>query len=105
MGLFLKSLVLSMALTTGSFVMAAEPEAYSEDFYEISKVEIQEVTPDPFGFSRSETVYSENLKSAKFNNPVENVGRVIAIGKEVVALGESVYQLVIKGKPRTRRYF
>jgi hypothetical protein len=101
MGLNIKILFLLLALISTTSVFA-DRTYDSEDFNRISSVEVEEVLVDPIGFTRYELMATENFKANKINNPIENIGRVIAIGKDVVALGETVYQLVIKGKPSTK---
>lgn len=95
----LKMLVMALALLAGSQSYAQKAHTYTDDFYEISSVTIEEVSIDVLGMERKEEIHTQHLKGAKYNNPVENLGRVIALGKDIVALGESVYQLVLKGKP------
>ena len=66
----------------------------------ISKVVTKEI-PQHFPSLRINVLPAENL----INDPVEGspdpdkTGKVIALAKDLVALGEDVYKLVIKGKP------
>lgn len=94
----LKGTVLALALLLSSLTAAANSEALvNPDLYKITEIQIEEVaSPDVV---EHESDYDASYKSMPFNTPIDNVGRVIAIGKDLVALGESVYQLVLKGKP------
>lgn len=96
MGLNLKGLFLLTTLLLSSLSYAGR--SYPKEYYQISSVEIEEVT----NFVEIGEPTS-NMKSGILgNNPIENIGRVIALGKDIVALGESVYQLVLKGKPSVK---
>lgn len=80
---------------------------YDDDFYRIGSVEIQEVQTDSFGHETYETIEEKSFNGRNGRNggildQIDAGGRVIAMGKDLVALGESIYQLVIKGKPNTK---
>lgn len=97
MGLNLKGLFLltTLLLSSLSYADRSRPDGY----YKISSVQIEEVTPNYVEIDDS----TSHLKGGILgNNPIENIGRVIALGKDLVALGESVYQLVLKGKPSVK---
>jgi hypothetical protein len=76
-----------------------------DDFFTVSKVRIRETNNLVLTDERLDRLY---LKSdfrvkdlPKNGNPptVDNAGKVISTAKDLVALGEDVYKLVIKGKP------
>jgi hypothetical protein len=93
---FLTILILASSLAQAQ----GEREAVSlvsPDFYQITEIKFEEVSS--FNEVEFEKDYDPYFKVKELNNPIENIGRVIAIGKDLVALGESVYQLVLKGKP------
>jgi hypothetical protein len=90
-----------MMTTTGLMASTIESE---KDFFTISRMEVKEVKKDIFGNELYEDV-SSSLKSSREENPqnpvdpTESAGKVIKVAKDLVALGEDVYKLVIKGKP------
>jgi hypothetical protein len=96
MGLNMKGLFLvtTLLLSSLSYADARDKKGY----YQIGSVEIEEVSNLVLADHES------HLKGGGIlgNNPIENIGRVIALGKDIVALGESVYQLVLKGKPSAK---
>jgi hypothetical protein len=102
MNLKLKGIALvSILILASSLTFAGEEDAADSlifpDPLKITEIKFEEVkSPDEAEF---EIDYDPYFKSALINNPIENIGRVIAIGKDLVALGESVYQLVLKGRP------
>lgn len=106
MSLSFKGLFLTSILTLCSAVQAETAPQYSDDYYKIGSVEIVEIpSSENPGRKYNDYNYRNNLDIRDFRDavgPGENVGRVIAIGRELVALGESVYQLVIKGRPTTK---
>lgn len=74
----------------------------------ISHVEVTEVASATLT-KEGQQIYGDQagvpLKLDQAIDPVERAGRIIAIGKDLVALGESVYQLVQHGKPsNTTKY-
>lgn len=99
MGLNMKGLFLVTTLLLSSLSYAEMSEmTQDKNYYKISSVEIEEVT----NYVEIDD-HTSHLKGGVLgNNPVENIGRVIALGKDLVALGESVYQLVLKGKPSVK---
>ena len=106
MSLSFKGLFLTSILTLCSAVQAESTPKYSDDYYKISSFEINEIqSSDNPGRKYNDYNYRNNMDIRDFQDavgPGENVGRVIAIGRELVALGESVYQLVVKGRPTTK---
>lgn len=108
MRLSFKGLFFTAILTMTSVSFADNSQKYKNDpdYFKIGSVEINEIKKDALN--------SQYLKYTEFNyyndfrdfrdmaNPGESVGRVIAIGRDLVALGESVYELVKKGRPTTK---
>ena len=72
---------------------------------EISRINVdvlnQEVR-ERLSFSDLEHMTIETPASSKGMVSVANVGQVIAVAKDLVALGESIYTLVQKGKPSNK---
>lgn len=96
-----KCIALSVLLLATS-LMAAPVE--SNDF-EIGSITITETTNlkhlknMSFEGEDPEPKPEEPKKPITFNEGAERVGKVIQLGKDLVALGEQVYDLVKKGKP------
>ncbi len=98
----LKSFVLGLALIGASSVYAdIESE---QKFQTIASMEIQEISMDVLGQNQIETLDYKQLAVGLPNergnvDPVEQAGKVITVSRDLVALGEDIYKLVIKGKP------
>ncbi len=107
MGLNLKGLVLVMALGgAATLVQAADTTGYSQEKYlTLKSMEVREISKDILGQNRIETISRKSLLVQGMPNvhgqvdPTERVGKVISVARDLVALGEDVYKLVIKGKP------
>lgn len=101
MGLKLKGLVLAIAL--GGATMA-HAEDVDQKYYTISKMTVSEITQDSLvGPEKIEDIYEKTLDVRQLpGDPVDRVGRVISIARDLVALGEDIYRLVIKGKPSNK---
>lgn len=67
-------------------------QSSEEDFLTITSSEVREVTDET------------NLKNFNYydTGPVGRVGKVIAVGRDLVALGQDIYNLVQKGKPTVK---
>lgn len=92
-------LIAVLALSTSVQVYASESNALKLDSIEVIEttnfVEARSLT----GEEGEDPKPEEPKKPITFNEGAERVGKVIQIGKDIVALGESVYELVKKGKP------
>ncbi len=101
----LRGLLLAWILGVISVAQAQVSE--SEDlFFTISKMTVSEVSTDIIGNEINEKIqdkdiFPQGLPSNGFLSPSQGVGDVISTTRDLVALGESVYNLVIKGKPNT----
>jgi len=89
-----KTLVLSLLAL--SFSAWGAPRYDDAKFYEISSVEVSEISHDVILDQEVQRTVSEKYLSG---SRIETAGKIIAIAKDLVALGESVYTLVSKGKP------
>lgn len=105
MGLNLKGLVLALALG-GVATARADGSVYeASKYYTINKAVLSEVSKDILGSDKITTIHERELKVAGLPNvygqvdPTEKVGKVISVARDLVALGEDIYRLVIKGKP------
>lgn len=93
----LKLVLAFVALTLGA---AARAQQNDPDYYTISSQTVQEVEVSPMGFEL--TKESDDNKLANWGgipDPIGDVGRVIYIARDLVALGEDVYRLIDKGRP------
>lgn len=102
-GLFALGLIMSISAHAS---LTAEQEL--ELNQTISKVEVKEIPAKAFTdkeiFALQEAFSTQKMVMDQVN-PLDQAGKVITMGKDLVALGESVYQLVIKGKPtNTTKY-
>jgi hypothetical protein len=84
-----KTILLTLILATN--VAFAAPRIPKE--HQVGKLEVVEITPE---FQKNYVVAPSILEPA---DPIEKIGKVIAIGKDIVALGEAIYELVKKGAP------
>lgn len=92
-----------------AFILAPTLKAYSldkseQDYLTLSRMEVREVFQDPMGFEVYKDLQKKSLDQIGQQapppvDPTEKTGKVIQIAKDLVALGEDVYKLVIKGKP------
>ena len=89
-----KTLVLSLLVL--SFSAWGAPQYDETKFYEISSVEVSEISHDVILDQEVQRTVSEKYLSG---SRIQSVGSVIAVAKDLVALGESLYTLVAKGKP------
>lgn len=106
MGLNLKGLVLAMALGGAATLVQANDTAYSQEKYlTLKSMEVREISKDILNQNRIETISRKSFLIQGMPNvhgqvdPTERVGKVISVARDLVALGEDIYKLVIKGKP------
>lgn len=96
----LKSLMLGLVITTTSVFAMTEGD---RKFNTIASMKVQEISRDILGQNQIETLYQKQLATGLPNggrvDPVEQAGKVITVSRDLVALGEDLYRLVIKGKP------
>lgn len=85
--------------------------AHDERYLTVSSMKVREVSRDILNQEVMNTLYSKNymvdgLPTPEGDpNPIAVAGQVIGIAKDLVALGEDIYKLVIKGKPtNTTKY-
>jgi hypothetical protein len=102
MGLNLIGLVLALAL--GGVTIAQAQEMHTDAKYlTITRMEVKEISGDILGVNKIETLYTKEIQGAPNSygmvDPTEKVGKVISVARDLVALGEDIYKLVIKGKP------
>lgn len=80
----------------------SEDKVMNDDYFAIKKVTIKEITstaPLKAEFNKELYVDQGPTDPVTQADPIERAGRVIQVAKDLVALGEDLYRLVIKGKP------
>ncbi|MFA5584319.1 MAG: hypothetical protein WDA09_08900 [Bacteriovoracaceae bacterium] len=106
----LKNFTLSLMLISTSAFATFDPELLSaaeKDYYTIAERTIREVTDDDSikDFVGPYAQANDVPSTIQQGNPIDQVGRVIGVARDLVALGEDLYRLVIKGKPsNTTKY-
>lgn len=102
MGLNLKGLVLAFTLIGASSVRAEIDVKYLT----IKKVKVHQVSKDVLNQEKIVLLSDKNIEPQglpyKGMVNVVSAGQVIAVARELVALGEDIYRLVIKGKPSVK---
>lgn len=99
MGLNLKVLTVLVILGFG------QAKAYEDiDYLTIKSVKVHEISTDVLNQEKQELIQLSHagpvgLPDKGAMRQGQSIGQVIAIGKELVALGESIYTLVNKGRP------
>lgn len=90
-----------LAILVFSSISAQALTQQDKDFYTIDRVEVKEITKDVFNQDVYKSVSQEAYTPDQVitPDPIEQTGRVITIARDLVALGEEVYNLVNKGKP------
>lgn len=102
MALNIKGLVLALVL--GGVSLSVQAEDVDRNYYTISKMKVSEVTRDTFVNPEViDTIYEKGLDVRQLpGDPVDKAGKVLSIARDLVALGEDIYRLVIKGKPSNK---
>ncbi len=86
-------------------------EQSQKNYLTINKWKVTEITNDSFESDIMTSIHDKNLKLKDISNlseqadPIGRAGRVIYVAKDLVALGEDVYRLVIKGKPTNQNSY
>ena len=75
----------------------------NQDYYKIAKIKTTPVSVEVLNQETIETIsekkiYADSLPILGNPSPIDP-GKVISVAKDLVALGEDIYKLVIKGKP------
>lgn len=97
-----KSLVLFSIFTLASSVSMA---GIKKDYFKVTNVKIKEVEYSEVTEEYLDVLYRKGIYSRGSTptsakpSELETAGKVISIGKDLVALGEDIYKLVTKGKP------
>jgi len=102
-------LLLVMGVLGVSTVKAQDAviEEMNEDYLTLGSVEVSKVHTDVLNQEVSERLSYNDLEHVMMDAPenakslksAAGAGKIIAVGRELVALGEDIYRLVQKGKP------
>lgn len=112
----LNSIKFMLALTLATGVAFANDQIIdemNEDYLTVKSVTVTRVKTDAFNQEVSEVLTEHGIEQYSVRDlpgvpnksgqaPTANVGKILAIGKDLVALGESIYSLVQKGKPSNK---
>lgn len=101
----LKHFVVTSLLLLNATHLMAFTQA-ERDFYTIVSIELKEITTDDLNQNVERMVYSKMLDMDQdIPDPIENAGRVISVSRDLVALGEDLYNIINHGKPNiTTKY-
>jgi len=107
----LKNLTLSLLLiSTSTFAAVLEEDLLSSverDYFTITEKTVRELSAEAIerDFLDSFTQTAQGPTSIQQPSSLDQAGGVIKVARDLVALGEDIYRLVIKGKPsNTTRY-
>lgn len=84
----------------------------NDDYLTLSSMEVHRISTDVLNQEMSEVLYEQNIQQSAQYIPgapnekgllnVGKVGQVIGVARDLVALGEGIYNLVQKGKPTNK---
>jgi hypothetical protein len=97
----MKKFILVLCLVSASVFAEVKSNAFDEKYYQISEVEI-ELIDDSSEFMNQAIDPVDPVEEAKQEpkkDPKQNIGETIAIGKEIIAFGKQVYEIVNAGRP------
>lgn len=100
-------LFLSIVLVTGT---ASATSQYDAEYLTVKRKVIKELPVIPLEMEKSNVIsvqdYNINgLDQVGNPDPIANTGKIIGVARDLIALGEDIYKLVIKGKPsNTTKY-
>lgn len=94
-----KAILLTLVLAANAAVAAP----LVSDAHLLGSVETTEITPIVFNKSALiENQISPTTTTSPAVDPLERVGKVVGAAKDMVALGEAMYTLIQKGKPKNQ---
>lgn len=106
MNLTMKGMALVFALMAIASAQANDSDSFDIKYHTITKVEVTEIGEDfvrlPLRQSLNNKKLSHYAQGTEVVDPVEKVSKIISVSRDLVALGEDIYKLVIKGKPSNR---
>lgn len=97
----LKTLALGLTVLISASSFASRDDVKHNT---IARMEVSEISRGVLGPSQIDILYYKQIAGGLTNqqgtvDPTEKVGKVISVARDLVALGEDIYRLVIKGKP------
>jgi hypothetical protein len=115
MALFFNTFILAVALVSANTARAEYGEYTDKDYLTVTNMKVQEISTDILGHDLIKSSYQREMNQVdpyyqvpglpNMNgeiDPAERAGKIIGVARDLVALGEDVYQLVIKGKPTNK---
>jgi hypothetical protein len=72
------------------------------DYLTVKKIKVQQVVSESLNSEKMRLISEDNIETVAGADAIEsfqNIGKVIAVTREIVALGEEIYKLVKKGEP------
>jgi hypothetical protein len=102
MGLNFKAGALTGLMILGAGSVSAKTLSLQEKYLTTKKIQVFEIKTDVLNQETKELVSESSAELLNDTGQVdqfEKVGKVIATARDLVALGEDIYNLVIKGKP------
>lgn len=105
MSVNLKVLLVGISLLMGQAAEASYSVMNDSSYMTVTKMRISEVSRDVLNQETLDVLYRKNIMIEGLPteigsvNPIDTAGKVVQIGRDLVALGEDIYKLVIKGKP------
>lgn len=98
-----KLLLISTLLLTVATANAGEID---KGYHTITTMQVREYTPDVLGQNKLSASYEMDMGMGYDiygpPTPTDEAGKVISMARDIVALGEDVYNLVAKGKPTNK---
>jgi len=77
-----------------------------KEYLTIAHVSVSEISVDNLNHEKIKTLYQQGVDPIGLPNPsgiitdrIDQVGRIITVARDIVALGEDIYKLVLHGKP------
>ncbi len=94
-------------LVSLSMLNAVATEAVDTKMYTVSKMQVSLVKKDLLGIELKEKMFQRSYEASLPQipsqdgqpSPVDEAGKIIGVARDLVALGEDIYNLVSKGKP------
>lgn len=96
----LKNLALSLVLLSTSAFSSVSLETLSSDrnYLTIAERTVREIKSSSID-PREASLLPQNQTAIPQANPIDQAGSVIKVARDLVALGEDLYRLVVKGRP------
>lgn len=94
----MKKLLVTMTLCLSGLVFADSAQNFENDFYDIKKIEVFEVSTD------NNLVMLRNYDSRELENYTQvqyrkNIGQTLMVARDLIAFGKEIYKIIEAGKP------